>query len=132
MGIVAGVLMGAAGAGGEWVFKKAKDKLKNWLAKKVGNDTITNEDEQIIDSIFMEYQQELTDRLKIDMKSDSWLSKNIRPMVLLLIVISFPGFAIYAPEATLVIETYKWWGSAGIAFYFGSRMLEKYAAIKKG
>ena len=33
-------------------------------------------------------QKEVTERWKFDMQSDSWLSKNIRPMVLIFLVVS--------------------------------------------
>ena len=35
-----------------------------------------------------EMQKQITERWKMDMNSDSWLSKNIRPLVLIFLVIS--------------------------------------------
>ena len=35
-----------------------------------------------------EMQKQVTERWKMDMQSDSWLSKNIRPLVLIFLVIS--------------------------------------------
>ena len=46
---------------------------------------------KIKDMIFSyeaEMQKQITERWKVDMKSDSWLSKNIRPMVLIFLVVS--------------------------------------------
>jgi hypothetical protein len=39
-------------------------------------------------------QQELTKRLQADMMSDSWLSKNIRPMTLVFILMTYTTFAM--------------------------------------
>ena len=39
-------------------------------------------------------QQELTKRLQADMLSDSWLSKNIRPMTLIFILLGYFTFAM--------------------------------------
>ena len=35
-----------------------------------------------------EMQKQVTERWKVDMNSDSWLSKNIRPLVLIFLVVS--------------------------------------------
>ena len=35
-----------------------------------------------------EMQKQVTERWKVDMQSDSWLSKNIRPLVLIFLVVS--------------------------------------------
>ena len=39
-------------------------------------------------------QNNLTQRVQADMASDSWLSKNIRPMTLIFLLIAYSGFAI--------------------------------------
>ena len=39
--------------------------------------------EQFFQKAEMEMQEQITNRWQLDMKSDSWLSKNIRPMVLI-------------------------------------------------
>jgi len=60
-----------------------------------------------------------------DMQSDSWLSKNIRPLFLIfacggwLILAILSSFGIKVdPE---VYEIIKIWGTAAVMFYFGSR-----------
>ena len=86
-------------------------------------------------------ENELTERLKIDMKSDSLLSKNVRPlaMVFLTVVVSILAFFTVFNESltdnqlaalkewipfftTLMITVY--------GFYFGSRGLEKIQKIR--
>ena len=74
-------------------------------------------------------QHELTERLKADMVSDSWLSKNIRPMVLIFILLAYTGFAIasmfdYETRGNYV-ELLGNWGMVVMSFYFGGRSAEK-------
>ena len=74
-------------------------------------------------------QHELTERLKADMGSDSWLSKNIRPMVLIFILLAYTGFAIasmfdYETRGNYV-ELLGNWGMVVMSFYFGGRSAEK-------
>lgn len=81
-------------------------------------------------------QNNLTDRLKADMASDSWLSKNIRPMVLVFLLVAYSGFAIasmfdYETRGAYV-ELLGQWGMLVMSFYFGGRTLEKIAdKVKK-
>ena len=76
-------------------------------------------------------QNNLTDRLKADMGSDSWLSKNIRPMVLVFLLVAYSGFAIasifeYETRGAYV-ELLGQWGMLVMSFYFGGRTMEKIA-----
>ena len=78
-----------------------------------------------------EMQKQVTERWKLDMNSDSWLSKNIRPLVLIFLVIctmllifidaGFLKFNVkdsYVDLLQLVLITV-------IGAYFGGRSLEK-------
>ena len=74
-------------------------------------------------------QQELTKRLQSDMASDSWLSKNIRPMTLIAIL---AGYFVFALMSAFDLDTNKayvellgQWGMLIMSFYFGGRTLEK-------
>lgn len=76
-------------------------------------------------------QQELTKRHSADMASDSWLSKNIRPMTLLIIL---GGYFTFAMMSAFDIDTHKQyvellgqWGIIIMSFYFGGRTVEKVA-----
>jgi hypothetical protein len=80
-------------------------KLFQWLTggviKEVGNviDKLTTTKEEkleaqrliqeILEKADSEAQAQVTDRWKADMNSDSWLSKNIRPMVLIYLTFVF-------------------------------------------
>ena len=79
---------------------------------------------------------ELTERLKADMVSDSWLSKNIRPMVLIFILLAYTGFAIASmfdfETRGNYVELLGNWGMVVMSFYFGGRTFEKIAdKVKK-
>jgi len=80
-------------------------------------------------------QHELTDRLKADMGSDSWLSKNIRPMTLIAILTGYFIFAILSAAHIEVnqkyVELLGQWGMLIMSFYFGGRTLEKILAMKE-
>jgi hypothetical protein len=81
-------------------------------------------------------QHELTERLSADMGSDSWLSKNIRPMVLIFLLFAYTGFAIASmfdfETRGNYVELLGNWGMVVMSFYFGGRTFEKIAdKVKK-
>jgi hypothetical protein len=81
-------------------------------------------------------QNNLTQRMQADMGSDSWMSKNIRPMTLIFLLVAYSGFAIasifeYETRGAYV-ELLGQWGMLVMSFYFGGRTMEKIAdRIKK-
>lgn len=75
-------------------------------------------------------------RWKSDMTSDSWLSKNTRPMVLIFLTLAMTIFIIL--DSTILLEIKESWVSLLEALlitvyiaYFGSRGAEKITKIKK-
>ena len=109
---------------------KAKAQLElaqmaqNGDLQKMANDTKLYELEQT----------NLTDRLKADMGSDSWLSKNIRPMTLIAII---TGYFVFAMMSAFDLDTNEryvellgQWGMLIMSFYFGGRTLEKIIDMK--
>jgi hypothetical protein len=91
---------------------------------KMANDT----------DLYKTEQNNLTDRLKSDMSSDSWLSKNIRPMTLVAIFIGYFVFAMMSAFKLDANEVYVTllgqWGMLVMSFYFGGRTLEKIMDMK--
>jgi hypothetical protein len=79
-------------------------------------------------------QQELTKRQQSDMLSDSWLSKNIRPMTLIAILAGYFVFAMmsaFGMDANKAyVELLGQWGMLIMSFYFGGRTLEKIMDMK--
>ena len=113
------------------------------LVKSVGgviNNLHTSEDEklaaaqkvkELIASYEIEMEKQVTSRWDADMKSDSWLSKNVRPMTLIFLVVS-TVLMIFIDAGTIkfVVEP-KWTDLLQIVLitvigaYFGGRSLEK-------
>jgi hypothetical protein len=79
-------------------------------------------------------QNNLSDRHKADMASDSWLSKNIRPMTLVAIFVGYFVFAMMSAFNYNANEAYVTllgqWGMLVMSFYFGGRTLEKIIDMK--
>jgi hypothetical protein len=81
-----------------------------------------------------EIQKNVTERWKSDMTSDSWLSKNVRPLVLIFLVVC-TMLLIFIDGGVLTFQIEEKWTSlleivliTVIASYFGGRSFEK---IKK-
>ena len=79
----------------------------------------------------IEMEKNITERWAMDMKSDSWLSKNIRPLVLVFLVVS-TVLMIFIDAGTInfIVED-KWTDLLQLVLitvigaYFGGRSLEK-------
>jgi len=86
---------------------------------------------ELISNYEVEMEKTITDRWSADMNSDSWLSKNIRPMTLAFLVIS-TVLMIFIDAGTIkfIVED-KWTDLLQIVLitvigaYFGGRSLEK-------
>jgi hypothetical protein len=76
-------------------------------------------------------QQNITDRWKADMNSDSWLSKNVRPLVLIFLVVSTVLMIFIDAGAISFTVEEKWTDLLQLVLitvigaYFGGRSLEK-------
>jgi hypothetical protein len=103
----------------------AEQKLKELELEftKVAADAIKNEDNNV------------TGRWSADMASDSWLSKNIRPMSLVAIFIGYFLFAMMSAFGLNANEAYVTllgqWGMLIMGAYFGGRTVEKLAEMRK-
>jgi uncharacterized membrane protein (DUF106 family) len=78
--------------------------------------------------------QETSKRWQADMASDSWLSKNIRPMTLVFILLVYCTFALMSAWEMDVNESYVKllgeWGQLIMLAYFGGRTVEKIMDMK--
>lgn len=74
-------------------------------------------------------QKGVSDRWTADMASDSWLSKNIRPMTLIYILSAYLGMAVADGFGFRIAEAYVnllgQWGMIVMTAYFGGRTIEK-------
>jgi len=81
-------------------------------------------------------ENNISDRWKADMSSDSWLSKNVRPMTLVYILTAYLLFALLDGAGYKISETYitllAQWGLIVMTAYFGGRTVEKVMEMRKG
>jgi hypothetical protein len=113
------------------------------LVESVGgvlDNVITTKDEkleakrklkELILSHEAEMERNITDRWQADMNSDSWLSKNVRPMILIFLVVS-TVLMIFIDAGTIQFTVEEKWTDllqlvliTVIGAYFGGRSLEK-------
>ena len=113
------------------------------LVESVGgvlDNVITTKDEkleakrklkELIMSHEAEMEKNITDRWSADMNSDSWLSKNVRPMTLIFLVVS-TVLMIFIDAGTIQFTVEEKWTDllqlvliTVIGAYFGGRSLEK-------
>ena len=79
----------------------------------------------------VEMEKNITERWKMDMQSDSWLSKNIRPLVLVFLVVSTVLLIFIDAGAINFTVQDKWTDLLQLVLitvigaYFGGRSLEK-------
>jgi hypothetical protein len=102
------------------------------VAKAIAGDPAAAQKLQELELEFYKTEQNnLTARLQADMSSDSWLSKNIRPMVLIFLLVAYSGFAICSmfdmETRGAYVELLGQWGMLVMSFYFGGRTMEKIA-----
>ena len=78
----------------------------------------------------------ITERWQADMTSDSWLSKNIRPLSLIGIFFGFFLFAMMSAFGYNANESYVTllgnWGQLIMGAYFCGRTIEKLAEMRSG
>lgn len=126
--------------------EKAGTQIVDTIGKTVDTFVTTDKErieakQQLIDT-FVSYQstieQEVTKRHQADMQSDNWLSKNIRPLLLIYAMLQFTffsffdgnvgGFTIKDSYVALLGQII----SLGLMFYFGSRGVEKISKAAGG
>ena len=85
----------------------------------------------------VEMEQEITSRWSSDMNSDSWLSKNVRPLVLIFLVVSTVLLVFIDAGAIAFVVEDKWTDLLQLVLitvigaYFGGRSIEKVKNNKK-
>jgi hypothetical protein len=86
-------------------------------------------------NLYKAEQDNVSGRWDADMNSDSWLSKNIRPMSLVAIFIGYFLFAMMSAFGYDAKESYVnllgQWGMLIMSAYFGGRTLEKIIEMKQ-
>ncbi|CAB4187431.1 hypothetical protein UFOVP1613_26 [uncultured Caudovirales phage] len=81
-------------------------------------------------------EDNVSKRWQADMTSDSWLSKNIRPMTLVYILTAYLVFAGLSAAGINIQEAYVsllgQWGMLVMTAYFSGRTVEKVMEMRKG
>ena len=121
------------------IFSGGASKLVESVGGVLDN-VITTKDEkleakrklkELILSHEAEMERNITDRWQADMNSDSWLSKNVRPIILIFLVVS-TVLMIFIDAGTIQFTVEEKWTDllqlvliTVIGAYFGGRSLEK-------
>ena len=86
---------------------------------------------QLVSDYETKMEANITDRWKADMNSDSWLSKNVRPLVLIFLVVC-TVLMIFIDAGTIAFQVEDKWTDllqlvliTVIGAYFGGRSVEK-------
>jgi hypothetical protein len=114
------------------------DALKNVADKINKSDKLTPEDRahalKLLDKD-IEEQKEITKRWVADSKSDSWLSKNVRPLTLLYLLVSVTVLCVL--DSADVLKVKEHWVTlfsslliTTVGAYFGLREVGKYVEKK--
>ena len=121
------------------IFSGGAKELVEGVGGVLDNLTTTKEEkleaqrkiQELVSDYETKMEQNITDRWKADMNSDSWLSKNVRPLVLIFLVIS-TVLMIFIDAGTIAFEVEAKWTDllqlvliTVIGAYFGGRTMEK-------
>ncbi len=131
MPLLANILGNSAGT----LIDKLGSAIAKFIPNKIDKAAAVREMQQVINTHEVQMAQEITKRHASDMASDSWLSKNIRPLTLIFILALYSFFSLadgnlgtfHVNQA--YVELLGQWGMLIMSFYFGSRGLEKITAI---
>ena len=126
-----------------WIAKIFGGLLGN--ADKIIDNVVTSNEEKIVlknelEGLLIKSQQSIdenvTRRWESDMASDSWLSKNVRPLVLMFLVVS-TVLMVFIDAGSIKFDVKDKWTDllqivliTVIGAYFGGRSVEKVGKIK--
>ena len=124
------------GAGGS-IAEKISGIIDKHTFSKVEKSQFEKEMEEIFIKAELDLEKEITSRHSADMASDSWLSKNIRPMLTIFSLVLYTLFALIdgnIGEFNIANQYVDLLGQIvimSLGFYFTSRGIEKTAKIIK-
>jgi hypothetical protein len=111
--------------------QKVGDLVDRFVQTKEEKAQFEKELTQIFIDAEKEMQQNVTERWKSDMGSDSWLSKNVRPLVLLFLIVS-TVLMVFIDSGLISFDVKENWVDllqivliTVISAYFGGRSFEK-------
>lgn len=138
---MSGLIKKILGNGAGELIEKVGNTVDKFVTTKEEREGLKQEMTTIVNDFHAKAQTELTKRLELDMSSDSWLSKNIRPLTLIFILLTYTLFSVTDENLVLfghpfdINESYVTllgkWGEAIMYFYFGGRTIEKAVSFFK-
>ena len=124
------------GGGAAELVKSVGGVVDNLTTSKVEKLAAEQKVKELIADYETKMEANITDRWKADMNSDSWLSKNVRPLVLIFLVIS-TVLMIFIDAGTIKFTVEEKWTDllqlvliTVIGAYFGGRSYEKGTKVK--
>lgn len=116
---------------GSSVVGDVSEALDRFIRTKEDRDAFEKEMTQIFIRAEADMQKNVSDRWKYDMESDSWLSKNVRPLVLVFLIFN-TMILIFIEGGVISFDVKQEWISllqivllTVISAYFGGRSIEK-------
>ena len=115
----------------EGMMKPIEGIIDSTITNQEERGKVKNEIMQTIQGGLMANEKELSSRHLADMQSDSWLSKNIRPMTLIFILVLYTIFSLTDGNigsfnvTDAYVKLLGNWGMMIMSFYFGGRSMEK-------
>jgi len=125
------------GGAGSSIAEKISGIIDKHTFSKVEKAQFEKEMEEIFIKAELDLEKEITSRHSADMASDSWLSKNIRPMLTIFSLVLYTLFALIdgnIGEFNIANQYVDLLGQIvimSLGFYFTSRGIEKTAKIIK-
>ena len=120
-----------SGGAGELV-ESVGGVIDNLHTSKAENLEAKQKMKELVQNHQAKMEENITDRWTADMNSDSWLSKNVRPMVLIFLIVC-TMLLIFIDAGTIKFEVEEKWTDllqlvliTVIGAYFGGRSIEKY------
>ena len=118
-------------SGAEGLVKGVGGVIDNLVTSKEEKMEAQRKVKELIANYEIEMEKQVTSRWQADMNSDSWLSKNVRPLVLVFLVVS-TVLMIFIDAGVIAFEVEEKWTDllqlvliTVIGAYFGGRSLEK-------
>lgn len=118
------------------LIKDVGNVLDNLTTSKEEIGKVKNEIQKLLLDAEAKMQQEVTSRWKADMTSDSWLSKNVRPLTLIFLVVTTMLLVIIDAGFINFEVKDNWVGLLELVLitvigaYFGGRTFEKNKSTK--
>lgn len=121
--------------GAKEVIDSTNSLIDNIVTSQEERGKLKNSFAEMAENFYLKANKELSDRHDTDMMSDSWLSKNVRPMTLVfllgaicILALTDGNLGMFKVKAAY-ITLFEGLLTMCFAFYFGSRGIEKVTSL---